>query len=145
MRKSVVLGASIAFALGCVGCAAAPGATFHQYELTIVQDAAGCPTAVNPDPTQPACPRDRAKKCVTKADKVKWVAQRDTHSFDIHFDPFRGSTVHGSCRAGTCQTPPKPIDPGAPPSDATQGEVEYKYTVAIEGCAPLDPPIFIQR
>lgn len=145
MRKSVLLGVSSAFALSGAACTATPDSTFHTYTLTIELDTHGCPSDVQPDPTQPDCPRDRAKKCVAKADKVKWIAAGSTRSFDVHFDPFRGRTVRGTCHRNGCETPPLTIDPAAPPSEADQGEVEYKYTLAVAGCAPLDPPIFIQR
>jgi hypothetical protein len=115
------------------------------HELEIVLDGDGCPIDVDP-PTGATCDQDRSgKTCVKKNDKLSWVADRP---FAIYFDPIRGRPIKSPTNcSGSCKTQSLPFDPDAPPSGSDEvDEVEYKYTVVVEGCRkPLDPPIFIQK
>jgi hypothetical protein len=134
----------LAIAALTLACQTQPGTLTPPRELKIVQAEGGCPVDVKP-PVEAECRERPGKTCVHKNDKLVWVADR---AFAIHFDPIQGHPIKSppGC-PGPCKTAPVPIDPDAPPTETdTVDEVEYKYTVVVEGCGtPLDPPIFIQK
>ncbi len=114
-------------------------------ELRIGSDArTGCPARVTPAPTA-ACTGLRGGTCVAKGDQLLWAGER---AFRVHFDPLASAGIANEpCVGRECKTRANPISDSAPPSGTgdPREQVKYKYTVVVDGCPPLDPPIFIQR
>jgi hypothetical protein len=51
-------------------------------------------------------------------------------AFEVFFDPFRGKDI-----SGTGQADSKKLDTTVPTG------VDFKYTIVVSGCQPLDPII----
>lgn len=148
LRGRLLLLAIAALVLGCQTPSRPPveheqNRTPVDHELKVVQRADGCPIGIDP-PTTAECPNDGRKTCARKNDQLVWVADRPVR---IYFDPFRGHEIKSPLVCGPCRTSPVKIDKDVPPADDdTVSEIEYKYTVVVDGCKePYDPPIFIQK
>lgn len=83
----------------------------------------GCPTSVTP----------AGPVTITRNQKIEWTSSPANIDFDIYFDPFRGK-VYQAGNDGKVKSQPAR-------NDAPLGE--YKYTVAADGCAALDPRIIV--
>jgi hypothetical protein len=122
------------------GCSSPTPRVVHELSIKLED---GCPVDV--DPGGAACSAHRGAACVSKSDRVRWTAPQP---FEIYFDPIRGRSLRSvSCASGVCKTPTVPIDASSPPRSAdSAGDVEYKYTVLVDGCdESLDPAVYIQR
>lgn len=76
----------------------------------------------------PALVKDSTKKI--RWFMVNFDGVQQNVAFKVYFDPFRNVDVQGTGMADS-----KRLDPDIPAG------VEFKYTVVVEGCQPLDPII----